>query len=157
MYFSDKASFARTVTGQEPWETLGFQLFIPHYQQLSWSPWQGVGGRRWEPDLLSCFNDHNSSPCQAFEPLNGKQGNCHAQGNRDTQLWALHQPSAGSWDQISMIGTNLYLYKVELGVFGWFSVLFFIWVHLTFHLSSEFPWYVSAHFWDDLYCNVLNY
>lgn len=65
----------------------------------------------------------------------------------------LYSNSAGSLDQISMIGTNLYLYKVQLGIFGWFSVLFSIWVPLKFHLNSEFPGYVSAHFWDDTSCS----
>lgn len=39
LYFSAKASPAKAVTWHEPWEILGFQLFIPCYQQLRWAPW----------------------------------------------------------------------------------------------------------------------
>lgn len=142
LYFCDKASFARTVTGQEPWETLSFQFFIPHYLQLSWSPWQGAAGRNWDPDLLSCSNDHSSPPAKPLGPWMG----WNTQGNRDTQLRALHQLPAGSLGQISVTGTNLYLYRADLGIFGWFSVPFFICVPLKFLLNSEFPWYINAHF-----------
>lgn len=127
-------------------ENLGLPAFhstLPAAQleSLARSCRQKVGTR--PPEL---FQRPQLSPCQASEPLSGKQGNCHAQSK--TQLRALHQLSAGSLDQIAMTGTILYLYKGEFSSFGWFSVPFFIWVPLKFHLNSEFPWYISAHFWD---------